>query len=63
MPDISMCAHPTCPSRTLCRRHEASGTKASEWRQSWVAFAPLDGAYRCHSFLPLPPQEAAHDRD
>lgn len=50
MPDISMCAHPTCPSRSRCYRHAASGTVPSEMRQSYMGFEPgADG--RCSSFL------------
>jgi hypothetical protein len=35
MPDISMCESDTCPKSKTCYRHEDSGTKPSEFRQSY----------------------------
>lgn len=35
MPDISMCDSETCEVRAKCYRNPASGTKPSEFRQSW----------------------------
>lgn len=35
MPDITMCGSETCPLKTECYRNPASGTKPSEFMQSW----------------------------
>lgn len=35
MPDISMCSVETCELKTRCYRHEASGTKPNQYRQSY----------------------------
>lgn len=35
MPDITMCKSQICPRRFTCYRSEESGTKPSEYRQSW----------------------------
>jgi hypothetical protein len=51
MPDISMCAHETCPVKERCYRHEASGTVPTPHRQSWMGFEPKDGG-PCWAFLP-----------
>lgn len=62
MPDISMCAHPTCPSRSRCYRHAASGTVPSEMRQSYMGFEPdADGA--CSSFLGVSDRTASRKED
>lgn len=37
MPDISMCNDKDCPMAAKCYRNPASGTKPSEFRQSWMA--------------------------
>lgn len=49
MPDISMCGS-VCPKSRECRRHEDSGTVASEWRQSWLAG---QGGDECPHFWPV----------
>ena len=58
MPDISMCATANCPIKHECYRSEASGTKPSEWRQSWSAFSwrqiEDDGEVLCDNFWPTP---------
>lgn len=48
--DITMCLSETCPSRTLCHRHEASGTSPSARWQSYADFQfdPETGV--CDSF-------------
>jgi hypothetical protein len=38
MPDISMCPSQYCPVRGDCYRNEASGTRPTEYRQSWTTF-------------------------
>lgn len=38
MPDIAMCPNDECPSKATCYRNEASGTKPSPLRQSWMLF-------------------------
>lgn len=35
MPDVTMCDSETCYLRTKCYRNPASGTKPSEFQQSW----------------------------
>jgi hypothetical protein len=53
MTDISMCPSWQCPSRSTCRRNEASGTQPSHW-QSWTNFDTHRGvAERCESFMPV----------
>lgn len=49
MPDISMCRHETCEMRTLCWRHEASGTEPTPQRQSYQAYEP--DASGCRGFI------------
>jgi len=53
MPDISMCKSERCPDRAECYRHSESGTKPSEFRQSYMAFDVClqPGATRCGDFL------------
>jgi len=53
MPDISMCANETCPRRQGCYRHEDSGTKPSEHRQSYMHFI---GGDNCRGFLSAAPK-------
>jgi general stress protein YciG len=48
MPDISMCAHSSCPSRKICFRHKASGT-IPNFLQTYMGFAPNDSG-KCDSF-------------
>jgi len=48
MPDISMCAHSSCPSRKICFRHKASGTIPNSI-QTYMGFAPNDSG-KCDSF-------------
>jgi len=52
MPDISMCTDDCCPSRAICRRHEASGTVPDGRAQSYTLFRRLHDAHRCFDFLP-----------
>lgn len=52
MPDYSMCAHPTCPARTTCRRHNASGSTPDDAWQSYGVFTPI-GIGGCAYFMPL----------
>lgn len=40
MPDISMCAAIFCPKSRQCYRHADSGTKPSEYLQSYSSFTP-----------------------
>lgn len=49
MPDISMCANKECPSRASCYRHQASGTRPSDY-QSMMDFKPEPGEDKCESF-------------
>jgi hypothetical protein len=51
MPDITMCASETCPVRAQCRRNPISGTKPSEFRQSWFANIPEEP---CDYYWPIP---------
>lgn len=53
MPDISMCASVECPSRKSCYRHAESGTKPTEWRQSYMAFKPRKGDGKCLAYMPV----------
>lgn len=50
MPDISMCAHQTCGKRTTCYRHEESGTKPCEWRQSYMLFGEEHDTENCEHY-------------
>jgi hypothetical protein len=62
MPDITMCGTEDCPLKSRCYRSPASGTRPTEWRQSWSAFRwqarPLNGAaaakslFSCDNFVP-----------
>ena len=53
MPDITMCASETCRKARKCYRNPRSGTKSSEWRQSWFALVDDDTDERpCLYFLP-----------
>lgn len=44
MPDIAMCTS-NCPLSKTCYRHPDSGTKPSEFWQSWSSFDPIDCEY------------------
>ena len=55
MPDITMCAA-ECPRSDHCKRHPDSGTKPSEWRQSW--FAPKPTIHGCGRFWAVIQKEA-----
>lgn len=47
-----MCPSWQCPSRSTCRRNEASGTRPSHW-QAWSNFDERRGvADRCESYWP-----------
>ena len=50
MPDISMCLDNTCPSRTLCRRHEASGTRPNEHWQAYGGTHCPRGLTHCPAY-------------
>jgi hypothetical protein len=56
MPDISMCSSETCPSRTTCYRNEDSGTKPSEYRQSYMDFGARGEP--CDRYWPKTPDPA-----
>lgn len=43
MPDITMCASETCYLRKTCYRNPESGTKPSEWWQSWFYDKSTEG--------------------
>lgn len=47
MSDISMCTHPTCPSRERCYRQTAP---INPYRQAYAAFEPV--GERCEYFVP-----------
>jgi hypothetical protein len=53
MPDITMCPSDTCDLRTRCYRNPASGTKPSEYRQSWWVEKILIND-DCNNYWPLP---------
>ena len=58
MADFSMCKNPTCPVRTQCKRHEASGTKPEPIQQYWM-HEQRYGARGCGFFMEAtPPHEA-----
>ena len=61
MPDISMCRHPDCPARHTCYRHSASGTRPSEFRQSWMAFQP-GPLGMCDHYIPVRSEEQGENR-
>ena len=61
MPDISMCRHPDCPARHTCYRHSASGTRPSEFRQSYGDFRP-DLRGRCGYYFPVRSEEQGESR-
>ncbi len=64
MPDISMCSDDRCPSRSQCYRHKDSGTKPSEWRQSYMDFQRPAEAEKCGEFWPArQKKEKANDRE
>lgn len=52
MADITMCDNPTCPVRQQCARHEASGTKPCQYRQSYFADEQRYGSKGCDYFTP-----------
>lgn len=47
MPDISMCANDSCPSRNECYRFRAI---PNEHRQSYQQYSPKEGEDRCDDF-------------
>jgi len=51
MPDISMCKNKQCPLSQKCYRHEDSGTKPSEYWQSYADFEYANG--KCEDFWPI----------
>jgi len=52
MPDISMCESSTCPLKDSCYRNPDSGTKPSEFRQSWFAGPAAEGL-DCQYYWPV----------
>jgi hypothetical protein len=40
MPDITMCDDKKCPNAPQCYRNPASGTRPSDFRQSWFVETP-----------------------
>jgi hypothetical protein len=54
MPDISMCLNLDCSLSENCYRSPASGTKESEFRQSWADFKQEDDL-TCDYFWPNSP--------
>jgi hypothetical protein len=54
MPDISMCRHKTCPNRTKCYRHEASGTEPKKYAQTYAAWEPTINGEKveCDGYCP-----------
>lgn len=52
MPDITMCTATTCPSRHICYRHAASGTKPTPYRQSMASFKYDAATGRCDVYSP-----------
>ncbi len=57
MPDIAMCANPTCPVRETCARHEASGTQPKPLAQSWF-IEQRYGSQGCDFYRNAAPAEA-----
>lgn len=53
MPDIAMCANEKCPLSKTCKRHEDSGTKPSDYWQSWADFEPEN----CEYYWPIKTEE------
>jgi hypothetical protein len=51
MPDITMCGSETCPLKANCYRNPASGTKPSEYRQSWFMGLDKEGE-ECEHYWP-----------
>ncbi len=58
MPDITMCANPTCPVRQTCKRHEASGTIPKPIAQSWFIEQSY-GSKGCDYYWQAAPEEAS----
>ena len=52
MSDISMCDSPTCLLRDSCYRNPDSGTKPSEFRQSWFVGPAAEGL-DCKYYWPV----------
>lgn len=61
MPDISMCNADHCPRKTECYRHEASGTKPNDGRQSYMMFQPGGYMGGCYGFMPVATKTEAVD--
>ena len=62
MADVTMCSTHDCPVAATCRRHEASGTRASESGQSRTTYHwrrhRLSDRVICNGFEPAPAVEA-----
>lgn len=52
MPDIAMCNDKDCPMASRCYRNPESGTKPSEYRQSWFAESPRQPDGSCQHQWP-----------
>lgn len=63
MPDFTMCTAQNCARSASCRRHEDSGTRPSDHRQSYSNFATGKwfDPYRCTAFWVKP--KAPEDQD
>ena len=64
MADVTMCSSVNCPIAATCRRHEASGTRASESGQSrttyhWRRHRVSDRVI-CNGFEPASAEETIH---
>lgn len=59
MPDITMCLNETCPARTVCRRHKASGATLTP-EQIATIFVPNGRSGQCAAFLPANLPQRAH---
>ena len=58
MPDITMCGSDSCPYRETCYRNEESGTKPSEFRQSFFMNPPYDKETgECEYYWPIAARE------
>lgn len=57
MPDITMCLSEVCLKATTCYRHEASGKKPSEYRQSWFLGSEFWTRSSCSYYSPIKEKE------
>jgi len=59
MPDITLCNNQDCPLSKKCYRHEDSGTKPSEYWQSYADFEYTEDG--CEDFWPIDAKEKKDD--